>query len=177
MADRKPRTPPVIMENVRILFRNFGGAPGKFNPAGGKRSFSVALDDETADRMTADGWNVKWLKPRPDDEDARPQAILEVVLRFDGNPPGRATMITSRGRTSLGPDEVAILDWAEITNVDLTINPFHWDVNGNTGLKAYVKSIFVTIYEDALELKYAEVPDSAQNSIPVEPDRFWADQG
>jgi hypothetical protein len=50
-----------------------------------------------------------------------------------------------------------MLDWADITNVDMIIRPFSWEVQGKTGIKAYLKSIFVTIQEDALEIKYSEI--------------------
>ena len=58
-----------------------------------------------------------------------------------------------------------MLDWAEIENIDLTINPSHWEVNGNSGIKAYLRSAYVTIYEDELDELYSNVPDSAQSSI------------
>jgi hypothetical protein len=58
----------------------------------------------------------------------------------------------------LGEDECILLDWADILTVDLIIRPYHWNVNGRTGVKAYLKSIFVVINEDYLELKYADVP-------------------
>ena len=68
-------------------------------------------------------------------------------------------MITSRGRTTLKEDECELLDWADITTADLIVRPYEWAVNGKTGIKAYLQSIFVTIQEDALELKYADLDD------------------
>lgn len=68
-------------------------------------------------------------------------------------------MITSRGRNHLGEDEIELLDWADIKMVDMIVRPYEWAVNGKTGIKAYLQSIFVTIEEDALELKYAEIDD------------------
>ena len=104
--------------------------------------------------MAKDGWNVKWLKPR--DEDEKEQAYLTVAVNFKGRPP-RVVMVTSRGRTPLGEEDVEVLDWADISNVDMIVRPYEWAVNGKTGIKAYLKSIFVTINEDELELKYADV--------------------
>jgi hypothetical protein len=66
-------------------------------------------------------------------------------------------LITSRGRTNLGEDAVEMLDWADILNVDLIVRPYEWNVNGKTGIKAYLQSIYVTIQEDALEQKYSEL--------------------
>ena len=143
----------VVMEGVRIIFRNFAGKEGKYNREG-DRNFGVLLDDDIAEAMAKDGWNVKWLKPR--DEDEKEQAYLTVAVNFKGRPP-RVVMVTSRGRTPLGEEDVEVLDWADISNVDMIVRPYEWAVNGKTGIKAYLKSIFVTINEYELELRYADV--------------------
>jgi hypothetical protein len=145
----------VTMENVRIVFRNFKGAEGQYNREG-DRNFAVLLDDPVAEAMAKDGWNVKWLKAREEGEPE--QAYLQVSVNFKGRPP-RVVMLTSRGRTTLHEDELELLDWADIRTTDLIVRPYEWAVNGKTGIKAYLQSIFVTIEEDALELKYADVSD------------------
>ena len=40
--------------------------------------------------------------------------------------------------------------------MDLTINPYVWEANGNTGVKAYLGTMYVTIAEDPLDAKYAD---------------------
>lgn len=148
----------VLMEGVRIVFRNFAGKEQQYNREG-DRNFAVLLDDDVANAMAEDGWNVKWLKPREDadeGEEETQQAYLQVSVNFKGRPP-RIVMITSRGRTNLGEDEVEALDWADIQNVDLIVRPYEWAVQGKTGVKAYLQSLFVTIEEDALEQKYADL--------------------
>ena len=92
---------------------------------------------------------------------------MKVAISFDNIPP-RVILVTSHGKNQLDENSVNILDWAEIENVDLVIRPYHWDVNGKTGTKAYVKAIYVTIVEDKLENKYWDVPDSAHNTIGME---------
>lgn len=146
----------VMMEGVRIIFRNFAGKEGQYNREG-DRNFAVLLDDPVANAMAEDGWNIKWLKPREDDEDdATPQAYLPVSVNFKGRPP-RIVLITSRGRTNLDEDTVETLDWVDILNVDLIVRPYEWTVNGKSGIKAYLQSIYVTIEEDPLEIKYSEL--------------------
>lgn len=144
----------LVMEDARIVFRNFAGAEGMYNREG-DRNFCVLLEDDLAAEMAADGWNIKRLKPREGEEQGT--AYIQVSVGFKGRPP-RMVMITSRGRVELGEDECVLLDWADIDKVDLIIRPYHWNVNGRTGVKAYLKSIFVIIHEDYLELKYADVP-------------------
>ena len=145
----------VLMEGVRIIFRNFSGKEGQYNREG-DRNFAVLLDDSIANAMAEDGWNIKWLKPREDEEDETPQAYLPVSLNFKGRPP-RIVLITSRGRTNLDEDSVEMLDWADIINVDLIVRPYEWTVNEKSGIKAYLQSIYVTIEEDALEMKYNQL--------------------
>lgn len=143
----------VLMENVRIIFRNFSGREGMYNREG-DRNFCVLLDRETAERMLRDGWNVKVLAAREEGEEDQP--YLPVTVNFKGRPP-RVVMITSRGRNTLEEDQVELLDWADIINADLIVRPYEWAVNGKTGIKAYLQSLYVTIQEDELELKYSEV--------------------
>lgn len=147
----------VLMEGVKIVFRNFAGKEQQYNREG-DRNFSVLLNDDVAEAMLADGWNVKYLKPREDDEDETAQAYLQVSVGYKGRPP-KVAVITSRGRTNLGEDEVEMLDWADIQNADLIVRPYEWSVNGKTGIKAYLKSLFVTIDEDELEKKYADLDE------------------
>lgn len=145
----------VIMEGVRIIFRNFSGKEGQYNREG-DRNFAVLLDEKTAEVLATDGWNVKMLKPRDDDEDnTPPQAYLPVAVNFRGRPP-RIVMITSHNRTTLDENQVETLDWVDILNVDLIVRPYEWTVNGKSGIKAYLQSMYITIEEDPLEAKYSE---------------------
>lgn len=161
MAANK-RLPNLMLEDVRIMFRNFAGNPTKFDPIGGKRTFAVALEDQAiAEALLNDGWNVKFLKPR--DEDEQPLPYLQVKVRLDGDRPANVVMITSRGRTTLDESTAALLDYADIATIDMILNPFNWDVNGKQGVTAYLKSIYVTILEDELTLKYADIREISGN--------------
>lgn len=158
----KKRMKPVIIEGCRIIFRNFSGAKGKFN-AEGMRNFGVLLDPVLAEGLASEGFNVKYLRPR--EEGDEPQAWIKVKVSYALRPP-KVVMIASRGQTALNEDEIHILDWAEIDNVDVKFSGSVYQFEGEEpGVSAYLDSIYVTIIEDALELKYADVPDSAQQSI------------
>ncbi len=150
-----PQDNTVLMEGVRIIFRNFSGREGQYNREG-DRNFAVLLDDKVANAMAEDNWNVKWLRPREEEEDATPQAYLPISVNFKGRPP-RIVLVTTRGRTHLDESTVEMLDWVDIINIDLIVRPYEWTVNGKSGVKAYLQSIYVTIEEDALELKYNEL--------------------
>lgn len=154
----------IEFEGAEILFRNFEGREGMFNQPG-NRNFCLLLDDETAEQMTKDGWNVKRLKPR--DDEPVGAAYVQVAVYFRKFPP-KIVLITSRGRTTLTEDEVDILDWIDIKHIDLVINPREWSTNGASGVKAYLKAMYITQDEDSFERKYASIPEIGHGPAAIE---------
>lgn len=139
--------------NAKILFRNFSGEKSEYN-RNGDREFSIVIDDPTfADALKQEGWNVKPLKSR--DEDEVPKHIIKVTARFDNFPP-KVFKISGKVKTKLDEEAIGSLDFDEFANVDVTITPSNWEVNGKTGIKAYLKTMFVTLVEDELTSKYME---------------------
>lgn len=138
------------IEDARIFKTNFTGREGIYNRPGSK-NFLVALDPQDAKQMDADGWNVKW--PKPGEEDEK-DPFISVQLGYSGGRPPLVVMITSSGRKTLNEKEVEILDSLDLGTVDLICNASHWENSTGSGIKAYLKTMFVTIEEDALMRKY-----------------------
>lgn len=161
----------VMFEDVKIIHRNFAGNEDMYN-AKGNRNFCIIVEDENdAEMMRRDGWLVKEAKPREDGGERAPYA--PVSIRFDVFPP-TVFLITGADsneprRTRITEEEVEILDWVDIRTADLIIRPYRWTLkDGRNGIKAMVKSLFITINEDALETKYRDLEEMPARAGRVE---------
>jgi len=110
-----PTKSNITIEGARLVFRNFTGKEGPYNPAGA-RSTGVLINEDMVDTLRADGWNIKWLKPKNE-----------------------------------GDEEQT------------------WEVGGKSGIKAYVKTMYVTIADDPFEAKYSNV-SSREDDPPFDVD-------
>jgi saccharopine dehydrogenase-like NADP-dependent oxidoreductase len=91
---------------------------------------------------------------------------LNALDAFENYPPS-VWLISGKKKTKLDEDSVAVLDYAEIQNVDLIINPSKWEVSGKSGIKAYLKTAYITIVENEFEKKYRDLDeDDDDDELP-----------
>ena len=148
------RTENLVIEGAKLIFKNFAGEESKFNRRG-NRNFCVVLEQEDAMNLMDAGWNIKELNTREDEE---PLYYLQTSVSFDNIPP-KVVLISGRTKTMLDDTTIDTLDYAEIANVDLIIRPYHWEVNGKTGIKAYLKTMYVTVEVDEFAAKYEVIEE------------------
>lgn len=147
----------ITIEGAQVIFKNFAGAPDKFDKTG-HRNFHLLLDEDLASELQDKGFNVKPLRKRDEDEDQ--MYHMEVKVNYESRMPPRITMLGSVNgqrinEVLLDEDTVRLLDTSMFVETDLTINPYEWEVRGATGTTAYLKTMYVTVELDPLEAKYA----------------------
>lgn len=148
----------IKLENAKLIRKNFRGERKEFNEEG-NRNFGVIIDDELAEKLLMDGWNVKRLRPRPDDPDQIAPAWLPVKVKFGRIPP-IVVLITSKGKMCLDEETIGQLDWTRMKAVDLIIRPYEYVKGTRSGVSAYLKSMYVTVDEaDDLAYKYIDIPE------------------
>lgn len=164
----------LLIENARTGFHNFSGAESQYNKSG-DRNFVVFLEDEEAERLSAQGWNIKFPVQDPEKEYKR-QPFLPVSLRFDKFPPS-VWMKTGDKMTRLTENTIGSLDRAVIEYIDLNINPSYWEIQKkggvDSGIKAYVKKMIVVIQMDVFDQKYGHLmydqpEDNNATDFPVD---------
>ena len=153
---------PLSIENAHIIYRNFSGRETSFNREG-DRNFCVIIDDpDEAQKLNNEGWNVRLRRPREEDDESF--YYIPVKVSYANIPPN-VYLVVRKKKTRLDEETIGQLDTADIVNVDLSLRPYQWEVNGKTGIKAYLKTMYVTIEEDEFEGKYAE-EESPEDGVP-----------
>lgn len=145
------KTGKLVIENGRLIYRNFRGEQSQFNHEG-DRNFCVFIDNpDQANLLSEEGWNVKIRKAR--DEDVVSHYIkVNVSYRFRAP---RIFLHAGNTVTEITEETVALLDDADILACDLTINPSHWERGDDHGISAYLDSMHVVIQPDYFADKYA----------------------
>lgn len=147
------------LEGVKIIFKNFRGEKGPYNEAG-VRTFSVVIDNiDTANQLIADGWALKPLKNEDGEIDAY---HLPVKVNYDSRQPPRIYKVSmvSKAQLPLDQNTVDMLDYLPIDYADIIVNPYAWEVRGETGIKAYCQTMYVIIEENELDVKWANMPST-----------------
>ena len=79
-----PKIETATIEDAELIFLNFMGREGTYNRAG-VRNFCVLIDQDNAEAMAANGWNIKYLRPK--EEGDVPTPYLPVEVSYKNKPP------------------------------------------------------------------------------------------
>lgn len=158
------RDEEILMEDVEIKWRNFAGNVTEFNKLGYNLFTIVVPDNIDVDQMIKDGWNIKWKPVDRQDPDAGEWPSLEIRVNMDSKYPPKVVMRSeqTKKRTFLTKDLLVELDSADIVKCDIMVGPNHYNINGKKGIRAYLRSMWATVHEDPLDMKYREL-DAGQS--------------
>ena len=158
-AKRERNNKELRISGARLIFKNFSGKPDKYTRD--VRKFHLCLPVDLARELKEDGWNIKF--PKDPESDLLPH--VEVIVSYRKIPP-LVVQITSKHKTNLSEEEVGSLDWMEFENVDIVVSGSHWSrEDGSWGIKAYLKSIYVTVKEDEFEAKYRYLDEDEEEEV------------
>lgn len=142
----------IQIDDARIIYRNFAGEKSAYNREG-DRNFAVVIDDqEIADALIKEGWNVKIKPPREDGDE--PFMFLPVKVSFGKRGPN-VYLVSGNSVTTLYEDTIARLDRVSISSVDMDLRPYDWEVNEKTGRTAYLQNMRVHHELDRFAAEFA----------------------
>jgi len=136
----------VVIKNAKLKYRNFAGKEKTYNREG-DRNFYVVIDDEVVARnMIADGWNIR---VKENEEEGTTEFSIQVAVGYKIKPPIINVLTkNAKRKTAIGEDELHMLDSAEILEANVAIRPYQWETKSGSGVKAYLKTLYVVIEED-----------------------------
>jgi len=154
--------PNIVLKDVdarQMMYRNFAGNEGRFNPAG-RRSFTLRfnpdpkVDGPLVEQLKADGWNIRDKETR----DGDPMCQLQVFVDFSKAkfmPNIKMYRNSDMRGVRITESNADLLDSSEIVSFDVSIRPYQWETApGTSGVKAYVKSMNVVIEYDEIADRY-----------------------
>ena len=171
------------VERAAMIYKNFSGKPTRVNPAGGKRTFSLALSREFAEKLSDMGWNVKVKEVRDqlaEGEITRTVSWQEYIANFQTEfdhaliyteivvnenseyPPKVYRVSEFNGEKTMAlmpPEQWYRLDESELMNVDISIHPYtHGRSLANPDAKkGYLKTMYaMSVPVNDFGGKYAE---------------------
>ena len=156
------------VEQAGMIYKNFSGKPTKVNPAGGKRTFSLVLTKDYAERLSNMGWNIKVKEIRDqlaegemtrtvswDDyvsmyQNEFDHAIIytEIVVNENSEYPPKVYKVSEfNGEKTMAlvpPDQWYRLDESELMNVDIVIHPYQHgrSLANPDAKKGYLKTMY-----------------------------------
>lgn len=148
----------ISIENTRPIFiTNFSGDPERDRFGSEARQLNLVIpDEEQAQELIDEGFNVKQTRPREDDgDDFEPTYYVNVKLNYNSDYPPRVYLVSGDAEPVLLDEEsIDMLDRCYILNINVVLNPYH---NQRTDRKSlYVRTMYVEqdVEEDPFAHQY-----------------------
>jgi len=160
----------VQLDNMRIVFRNFNGRKMQYNQEGDRNFAVVFKDQDLAQRLADEGYNVKFKPPREEGE--LPFMFLKVKLKYNSERPGSNPSIYLRSGSNmvlLNEQTVGCLDDITIDHVDLDIRPYDYiGRDGTPGRTAYLQSMMVVQVVNRFASEFEAMTNHSDNKDDIQ---------
>ena len=156
------------VERAAMIYKNFSGKPTRVNPQGGKRTFSLVLNREFAEKLNDLGWNVKVKEVRDqlaEGEMTRTVSLQDYIANYQTEfdhalmyteivvnenseyPPKIYKVSEFNGEKTMAlvpPDQWYRMDESELMNVDVSIHPYTHgrSIANPDAKKGYLKTMY-----------------------------------
>ena len=141
--------------NVKWAWSHFDGRKDTFNEEG-DYNFTISLDPEMAKELLTipDGWAIKVHEPR--EEGDPPEYTLKVKISYRYEQPA-IYIIKGDRRMRAEESDLPGIKRSTCEQLDVIIQPSRWvRPNGETGVTAYVREMYVKIRESRFAAQYAD---------------------
>lgn len=142
-----------MVDDARIIWRNFSGRPSQYNREGDRNFALIIPNQETADEFLKRGWNVK-IKP-PREEGEAPFMFINVNVKYGGRRDPEAYLCVGKKKVDLTESTINRLDDVEIDHVIMDLRPYDWSGTGEK-CSAYLQGILVFQNVSRLTARFAE---------------------
>lgn len=142
-----------MIDDARIIWRNFSGKPSQYNHEGDRNFALIIPDQETADAFMNRGWNVR-IKP-PREEGEPPFMFINVNVKYGGRRDPEVYLYAGPNRVDLNESTVKRLDDVEIDRCNMDIRPYDWQGNGEK-CSVYLQAIEVFQNISRFAARFAE---------------------
>lgn len=156
------------VECAAMIYKNFSGKPTRVNPQGGKRTFSLALSREFAEKLNDMGWNIKVKEVRDQlaegemtrtvswndyvnnyqNEFDHALMYTEIVVNENSEYPPKIYKVSEfNGEKTMAlvpPEQWYRMDECELMNVDISIHPYTHgrSIANPDAKKGYLKTMY-----------------------------------
>lgn len=143
------------LAHVRIGWMNFEGRNEKGYNRNLDRSFHIFFDDlQLAQQLADEGYGVQFPDPNePVVDGALPKQPRLKVVVSNGQELNFGVKVFLRDEpgapaVQIDPAMFPKLDNYRIDYADIVINPYEWEWDGKTGVKAFLKTAYLNLYQD-----------------------------
>ena len=164
--------------DFEILFPNLEGRRDRYN-TNGDRSFRLKFNDnEFAQQLAEDGWNIKIYTPKNDDYEPYYYMNVKTKFRCDSDKVRQDPEIhrvNAKNDILCTAEDMATIDndymSRKVIRTDLSINPYPWHNPGmgdGEGVTAYLREMWVEVKDSPFAARYANRCSKFENDVPFD---------